>query len=183
MILARSLFHQSQLLMALMTSAKSRPRQDNQTAVRSDNQPLLARSSNAGLGFFFASTRLPCRSHPRGRRPRLRGPPDSPCRTALPGTPRPRATRATAATARARWRCGAGRRRRRSCRPTGGARTWSTRKGPRRLAVGLGTGSPRLAGAGGCAGRPGCPRVPSCTTRKDGLNFTMISALRHKGSD
>lgn len=35
-----------------MTSAKSRPRQDNQAAIQFDNQPLLARSPNTGLGFF-----------------------------------------------------------------------------------------------------------------------------------
>lgn len=47
----------------------------------------------------------------------------------LPGTPRSSTTRGMAAMARARWRPTSGRRRRRWCRPPGGARTWSTRKG------------------------------------------------------
>ena len=47
----------------------------------------------------------------------------------MPGTPRSSTTRGMAAMARARWRPTSGRRRRRWCRPPGGVRTWSTRKG------------------------------------------------------
>lgn len=92
--------------------------------------------------------------------------PDSLWWTSLPGMPRPRATRTMAAMARQHWRCGAGRRRRRSCKPTAAARTWSTRKGyalPFLLVVVLGLGSDQ----------PGCPSVPSYVPGKDGLDFTL----------
>lgn len=44
------------------------------------------------------------------------------------GTPPSSTTRGTAAMVKARWRPTSGQRTRRWCRPTGGVRTWSTRK-------------------------------------------------------
>lgn len=125
-----------------------------------DRQPSPACSSNMGLGF---SLQVPVSL---AKPPLWSREPDSPCQTALPGTPRPRITHATAATARACWRCGAGRRRRRLCKPTGAARTWSTRKGPSLpdlLVVGFGL----------VLDKPGFPSVPSCMPGKDGFSFSV----------
>lgn len=57
----------------------------------------------------------------------LQGPESHVCLVFL-GTPPSSTTRGTAAMARARWRPTSGQRTRRWCRPTGGVRTWSTRK-------------------------------------------------------